>query len=139
VPSDPGNNVVGTGRYGLIGYLAFLIPIGAGLVLTLVGGRLFLIARAQANLGARMLRLGVRATGTVVNPKAAMAFFNGQPYERLSYRYSDPSGKEWTGLSDWQPIAVAHLWKAGASGHIRYDPAKPADSYWFGATDPAGS
>jgi hypothetical protein len=57
----------------------------------------------------------------------------------LSYGYADQSGQAWTGVSDWLPIGLAHTWKVGATGHVRYDPAKPAQSYWFGAADPAGT
>jgi hypothetical protein len=137
VSSDPGTSQIGTADSSPISYLVFLLPIGVGLLFVGVGGRFFLTARAEAALRGRMLRLGVAAVGTVVNPKAAVAFFNQQPFERLSYRYADPSGTEWTGLSDWQPIGVAHQWKEGATGHIRYDPTKPATSYWFGSADPA--
>jgi hypothetical protein len=139
VRSDPGTSEIGTAQNASIGYVAFLIPIAVGLLFTVLGGRLFLDARAEANLRARMLRLGVAALGTVLNPRATVAFFSQQPYERLSYRYADKLGRQWTGLSDWQPVGISRQWQAGATGHVRYDPAKPASSFWFGAVDPGAN
>jgi hypothetical protein len=139
VSSDPGINEIGSGTPAPLGDLVFALPISVGLLLSFVGGRLFLFARAEARLRARLLRVGVSAVGTVVNPKAAVAFFSQRPYQRLSYGYADQSGQAWTGVSDWLPIGLAHSWKVGATGHVRYDPAKPAQSYWFGAADPAGT
>jgi hypothetical protein len=133
VSSDPGTNEIGSGPSSPLGYVAFALPISVGLLLTLMGGRLFLLARAEARLRARLLRVGVRAVGTVVNPKAAVAFFSSRPYQRLSYGYADQSGQAWTGLSDWLPIVVAHGWRVGAHGNVRYDPASPSQSYWFGS------
>jgi len=62
--SDPGTNEIGGGSSSPLEYIAFGVPIMVGLLLTVVGGRVFRDARAEARVRARLLRVGVAAVGT---------------------------------------------------------------------------
>jgi hypothetical protein len=111
-----------------------MLIVGAGFA---TFGAWFLVSsHHRANLVRRLMAVGVETTGTVVDNDAAELRIRYNLQRRLRYRYTDGSGRQQTGLSDWMPRAEALDWPPGAPGVVRYDPDRPEASTWFGQRDP---
>lgn len=114
-----------------------VLTLGTGSLFGTVGGRFVLGMFLQRRLVRRLLAVGVRTTGTVVDNDAAELWIRYNLQRRLRYSYSDASGHHWTGLSDWMPRAEAISWHKRTIGIVRYDPDRPSDSAWFGHEEAA--
>ena len=139
VRSEPGLNRDAANGSAAVTLLTAGLVLIVGLAFLVVGARFFWAAYARARLRERLLAHGVSATGTIVKPDAQWATLSRRLHVRMSYTYRDQSGHDWSGLSDWLTEAATRHWKAGATGHVRYDPAKPSVSVWLGAEDASPS
>jgi hypothetical protein len=80
----------------------------------------------------RLIGSGATGTATVTSVFETSTATKGVPFWRLRYRYRDSRGTEHEGESDLLTPGEAGEWRAGASGPILYDAARPARSAWLG-------
>ena len=116
-----------------VGLLALLT--GAGFAI--FGVRFLVTGRRRAALVRRLMVVGVRTSGSVVDNDAAELWIRYNLQRRLRYSYVDTAGHEHTGMSDWMPRAEALRWHPKTAGMVRYDPDQPDVSAWFGHEHPA--
>lgn len=132
VRSDPGTNRVSDN--------APLVVLGvvllAGVVFAVVGWWAFGIWYGDYRRRRRLAVTGVSADARVTEVGRPVILINGRASYRLRYEYRDSSGVKRKGRSGFMSRAGAMRWKDG-TGIVRFDPANPAVSAWFGDPDPS--
>ena len=133
--SRPESNRLALGSDILLA-LIFLI---AGVALTGIGG--FLVARSIRSVrkARRLLSVGVPVDATVTSVEPTNVSVNRRPQYRVRYSYSDQQGGTHEGDSGYLDFEEAHVWSPGDIARVRYDPARPDESQWLGASDPAST
>lgn len=106
--------------------LALGVGIGS-LFGTLLGRQLFRLRRDL-----RLRRHGVPTEATVLTVEPAGVVVNRVAQWRIRYRYHDHLNKARDGDSGVVPPGDVEGWKAGDTGTVRFDPARPQDSVWIG-------
>jgi hypothetical protein len=109
--------------------LFVMAPLGA--VFFAIGATCFRRSIRQARLEWRLRHRGAAAEGSVIEVSDRHLAINGVRQWRLHYEYRDFQGRRHTGTHDLPEDEAAH-WRAGDTGAVRYDPARPADVIWSG-------
>jgi hypothetical protein len=131
VRSDPGINRVSDNAPLVVMAVVLL----AGVVFAVVGWWAFGIWYGDYRRRRRLAVIGVSTTGRVTEVGTPIILINGRASYRLRYEYLDSSGAKLKGRSGFISRADAMRWKDG-TGIVRYDPAHPAVSAWFGDPEP---
>jgi len=106
------------------------LALGAGigaLFGTFFGRQLFRLRREL-----RLRRDGVPTEATVLTVEPAGVVVNRVAQWRIRYRYHDHLNKARDGDSGAVPPGDIEGWKAGDTGTVRFDRARPQDSVWIG-------
>lgn len=135
LPDVPESNRLNLGS-DLVGAVIFLV---FGVVLTVIGGLLFLRGLRAVRKARRLMSVGVSADATVTSVEPTNMTVNRRPQYRVRYSYADPQGGTHEGDSGYLDFETAHQWSPGDVVRIRYDPADPEESHWLGAADPAAA
>jgi hypothetical protein len=115
-------------------WIAALVFLCIGGVLVLLGGGLaFSDARALVR-AMRLSRHGLVAHATVLRVGPTGTTINRVTQWRILYRYRDHVGRTHDGSSYLMPPEEAASWKAGDTGTVRFDRARPDISLWAGRT-----
>jgi len=102
------------------------VPLLLGAVALLKLLLYFEVFRAQR---LRLLRFGVAVTGTV----APISFdFDNRGTETVRYHFQTPDGKEWK-RTVYVSLSVAKRFAPGQKLTVLYDPARPDESFPYGA------
>lgn len=80
----------------------------------------------------RLERDGALATGTVTSVEQTNLKVNGRPLWRIRYQFTDRQGHKVDGKSEAMPREEVDRLEEGASGKVRFDPAKPTSNLWMG-------
>ena len=75
---------------------------------------------------------GGLATGTVTSVEQTHLKVNGRPLWRIRYQFTDRQGRKVDGKSEAMPWEEVERLGEGASGKVRFDPAKPTSNLWMG-------
>lgn len=114
---------------------SWLLPIifgGLGLVFAGMGGFLFFKAISGILRNMRLERDGALAPCTVTSVEQTNLKVNGRPLWRIRYQFTDRQGRKVDGKSDAMPWEEVERFGEGASGKVRFDPAKPSSNLWMG-------
>lgn len=105
---------------------------GLGLVFAGIGGFLFFKAISGILRNMHLERDGALATGTVTSVEQTNLKVNGRPLWRIRYQFTDRQGRKVDGKSEAMPWEEVARLGEGASGKVRFDPAKPTSNLWMG-------
>jgi Protein of unknown function (DUF3592) len=119
-------------------FAGYVIMGAVGGVLAILGAALLRRPIGRVFARRRLLAQGAQATASVSEVFQTSTAVNRVILWQLRYRYRDAHGAEHEAESDLMTPGEAAAWRAGESGPILYDPARPASSVWLGsAAEPA--
>lgn len=121
---------LGSDFFGALIFLLFGVVFGG------IGGVLFFRALGGLRKARRLLGVGVPADATVTSSELTNVTLNRRPQYRVRYSYRDQQGGTYAGDSGYLDFEEASLWSPGDVARIRYDPNRPDESQWLGASDP---
>jgi hypothetical protein len=115
------------------------LPLGLGVLFTLIGGIFGGGALNQMQLEERLRASGVTVRATVVDVERTGSRLNGRYLWQVRYEYQDSAGRFHEGVSDKMERIDAQRYRIGEQVFIRYDPARPSASIWLGRDDLASA
>jgi hypothetical protein len=130
---DPVTNRLSTGSDFLGAVIFFL----AAVIFGGIGGFLFFRALRGVRKARRLLNVGVPAGARVTEVVSTNVSYNRRQQFRVRYSYDDAQGRSHAGESGYMDYEEAGLWHPGDVARIRYDPDRPEESHWQGASDEA--
>lgn len=110
-----------------------LFPI-IGVVVATVGGVLFRRGLVDVRRELRLQRVGIPAEATVTAVTETNFRYNRERQWVVHYRYMDSDGRTQEGKSGYLSPDEAADWEEGQTVAVRFDPARPSESIWIGAS-----
>ena len=118
-------------------WLFVCLPLGIGILFTLIGGVWGGGALDRIQLEERLRTSGVSVRATVVDVERTGSRLNGRYLWQVRYEYQDATGRYHEGVSGYLERIDAQRYHAGERVFVRYDPAQPSASIWLGREDVA--
>lgn len=105
-----------------------------GVVIAAVGGVLLRRGLVEVSRELRLQRTGTPAEATVTAVTETNFRYNRERQWVVHYRYVDRDGRTHEGKSGYLSPDEAAEWEEGQTVAIRFDPVRPSESIWIGAS-----
>ena len=110
-----------------------VFPI-VGVVIAAVGGVLLRRGLVEVSRELRLQQTGIPAEATVTAVTETNFRYNRERQWVVHYRYVDRDGRTHEGKSGYLSPDEAAEWEEGQTVAIRFDPVRPSESIWIGAS-----
>ena len=108
--------------------------VGAGAILSGVGGVIVYRTLRRASEARRLRATGIQIKAIVIDVRKSGLFVNDEPRWIVRYRYRYSGGEEHIGESPSLSPERALKWRPGDDAVIVVDPREPSTSLWLGTS-----